>query len=59
MDFRAPKKKGERIPFEKREYMPGKWGKGDDKKIGKPKRSPIDKIEIQKKLDAALKKLKK
>lgn len=59
MDFKAPKKKGERIPFEKREYLPGKWRNSDDKKVGKPKELPIDKIEIQKKLDAALKKLRK
>jgi hypothetical protein len=59
MDPRAPKKKGERIPFEKREYLPGKWRKEDKKKIGKSKNRPEDKIEIQKKLDAALKKLRK
>jgi hypothetical protein len=59
MDSRAPKKKGERIPFEKREYLPGKWRKEDKKKIGKSKTRPEDKIEIQKKLDAALKKLRK
>lgn len=59
MDFKAPKKKGERIPFEKREYMPGKWRSEDKKNIGKSKVRPVDKIEIQKKLDAALKKLRK
>jgi hypothetical protein len=59
MDPRAPKKKGERIPFEKREYLPGKWRKEDKKKIGESNTRPEDKIEIQKKLDAALKKLRK
>ena len=59
MDFSAPKKKGERIPFDKREYLPGKWRSEDNKKIGKGNNPSIDKIEIQKKLDKALKKLKK
>lgn len=67
MDFYAPKKKGERIPFDKREYLPGKWHKEDKKKISKGESKEKNKainvvpslIEIQKKLDKALKKLQK
>jgi hypothetical protein len=59
MDPRAPKIKSERTLFENKENPSGKWHKEDKKKIGKSKTRPEDKVNIEQKIKAALKKLRK